>query len=196
MADFELNQITQKQKYAKNILLVFVIFIGVASLAFGYFGIKRSINDPYDLQLAKANLLYTGNLTSEPTQDTDGDGLFDSDELQVYGTSPYLEDSDSDGIADGVEIENGTDPNCPEDTNCSVAITETTPVEPTTKTEGTLLPTNPIPAVNSDPKKLSVEEIRKLLKDNGMAEDTLAKITDEQLVKVYEETLSSMPNKQ
>ena len=39
--------------------------------------------------------------------DTDGDGISDADELNVYGTSPTLVDSDGDTIPDGVEAYGG-----------------------------------------------------------------------------------------
>lgn len=40
--------------------------------------------------------------------DSDGDGLFDLDETSVYGTSPYVFDTDGDGVGDGQEVYNGT----------------------------------------------------------------------------------------
>jgi len=36
--------------------------------------------------------------------DTDGDGLSDSDEVNLYGTDPYEMDTDGDGIDDGAEV--------------------------------------------------------------------------------------------
>jgi len=42
--------------------------------------------------------------------DSDGDGLFDDDELYVYGTDPYTYDTDYDGTGDGAEVYYGTDP--------------------------------------------------------------------------------------
>lgn len=42
--------------------------------------------------------------------DTDGDGLTDSDEINIYGTNPFLADSDDDGLPDGREVTSGTDP--------------------------------------------------------------------------------------
>ena len=42
--------------------------------------------------------------------DRDGDGLYDDDETDVYGTDPDVYDSDGDGIGDGEEVYNGTDP--------------------------------------------------------------------------------------
>ena len=42
--------------------------------------------------------------------DTDGDGLFDNDEMGVHGTDPYLADSDGDGLSDRDEIFYGSSP--------------------------------------------------------------------------------------
>ncbi len=43
--------------------------------------------------------------------DTDGDGLTNSDELNIYLTNPFLRDTDGDGFGDGVEVGAGTNPN-------------------------------------------------------------------------------------
>lgn len=42
--------------------------------------------------------------------DSDGDGLYDADETGVYGTNPYVFDTDGDGTGDGAEIYYGSDP--------------------------------------------------------------------------------------
>jgi len=42
--------------------------------------------------------------------DSDGDGLLDTDETSVYGTSPSVFDTDGDGVGDGQEVYNGTNP--------------------------------------------------------------------------------------
>ena len=44
------------------------------------------------------------------SRDTDGDGLEDIVETQVYGTNPYHADTDGDGRSDGEEVSIGTDP--------------------------------------------------------------------------------------
>ena len=45
------------------------------------------------------------------TTDTDGDGLIDSDEINVWGTDPNNPDTDGDGLPDGSEVHNlGTSP--------------------------------------------------------------------------------------
>lgn len=38
------------------------------------------------------------------TVDTDGDGLTDADEINIYKTNPYQADSDGDGLTDGEEV--------------------------------------------------------------------------------------------
>ena len=42
--------------------------------------------------------------------DTDGDGLSDWEESQIYHTDPTKADTDGDGIPDGLEVADGTDP--------------------------------------------------------------------------------------
>ena len=42
--------------------------------------------------------------------DSDGDGLGDGDEINVFGTDPLVPDTDGDGVSDGVEVEAETDP--------------------------------------------------------------------------------------
>lgn len=44
------------------------------------------------------------------TNDTDGDGLNDYDELFVHGTDPLKADTDGDGIPDGWEVQHGLNP--------------------------------------------------------------------------------------
>ncbi len=45
-----------------------------------------------------------------PPADTDGDGLSDAEEIEIYGTDPGLSDTDGDGYSDYGEVFNGSDP--------------------------------------------------------------------------------------
>ena len=65
-------------------------------------------NGETNLQAAEA-----GNPAVPP--DTDGDGLTDSDELLVYGTSTNNPDTDGDGVDDGTEVAYNTNPLDPND---------------------------------------------------------------------------------
>lgn len=60
---------------------------------------------------------WNANGTGDVCEDSDGDGLLDSEELLTYGTDPGNMDTDGDGLTDGLEAEAGTtDPNL-SDTN-------------------------------------------------------------------------------
>lgn len=51
--------------------------------------------------------------TSDFEFDTDGDGLSDKVEIEIWQTDPTNVDTDDDGFADGYEILKGFDPNGP-----------------------------------------------------------------------------------
>jgi len=51
--------------------------------------------------------------TNPNNVDTDGDGLFDREEVKVYKTDPLNPDTDGDGFSDGDEVKNGYNPNGP-----------------------------------------------------------------------------------
>lgn len=57
-------------------------------------------------------------ILEEPNgEDSDGDGISDLDETDIFGTDPQLADTDGDGVNDGLENQNGLDPlfGAPED---------------------------------------------------------------------------------
>lgn len=49
--------------------------------------------------------------TNPNNPDTDGDGLYDREEVLFYSTDPQDADTDGDGTDDGTEVEKGTHPN-------------------------------------------------------------------------------------
>jgi hypothetical protein len=59
--------------------------------------------------------IFAWNINAIPSAgvqkvDSDGDGLADDDEVNVYGTDPLKYDSNCNGLGDGVEVRMGTDP--------------------------------------------------------------------------------------
>lgn len=114
--------------------------------------------------------------------DTDGDGLNDYDELYNYKTSPYIQDSDSDSIADKIEVDQGTDPNCPEGTTCSR--------EEFAVAEETINNSEASSTVNQeDMSNLSVDQLRQIMIDAGAPEDQVYQISEEDLRTTYQEIL-------
>ncbi|MBR3222497.1 MAG: hypothetical protein IKF72_09745 [Kiritimatiellae bacterium] len=53
---------------------------------------------------------HLGVGTDPKLSDSDGDGLDDACEINVYGTAPLKADTDGDGLCDGQEMERGTSP--------------------------------------------------------------------------------------
>lgn len=104
-----------------SVCCLFLIFGGMSQL-------RSYVRKPFQVShanLAKAIQIRTQTYQDDDKQmkelklkDTDRDGVTDFDEQYVYRTSPYLADSDSDGVLDGQEIASGEDPNCPVGKNC------------------------------------------------------------------------------
>lgn len=129
--------------------------------------------------------------------DTDSDGLTDNEERDLYNTSPYLEDTDSDGISDREEIENGTDPNCAPGQNCDGKVEVAPVVIPTTVVT---LPSSDSTLGDSGDKnnlelmmsgQADVAQLRSLLLDSGADATILQQLSDEELLKTYQDMLSA-----
>ncbi|MFH1254890.1 MAG: thrombospondin type 3 repeat-containing protein [bacterium] len=148
------------------------------------------------------------------SKDTDSDGLNDYDELNIYGTSPYLEDTDSDGVNDGEEVKAGEDPNCPKGKTCSGGLSDSSaldqaanPAEADNGTFNSLLnqfgavnsaenpPASQQTDLNSDQlnllKNIDAASLRQLLLQSGMKKEMLDQISDADLMKTYSETLNA-----
>jgi len=131
VAEYELDKVRQQsanlgrsQKIAVAVLAVFAILVfGMWMTQF-----KKSISEPFtykgDSGKKQTGVCQGPECQQEDSEeslrnkDTDGDGLSDWDELYFYKTSPYLEDSDSDGFNDKEEVEADKDPNCPAGRDC------------------------------------------------------------------------------
>jgi hypothetical protein len=184
-----------------------LLFLIIAVIFLGLWQLKMRVSDPFKLkgddsfQLAK-----TDQLNEEI--DTDGDGLSDYNEVFLYGTSPYLEDTDSDGISDYEEIARGTDPNCPEGSNCFVlneffAEPENTfdnslgYLELEEDLEEGLGDISLSEEINESELKqalageIGAQELRQLLLESGADKELLDQISDEDLLTSYQEVLNN-----
>lgn len=105
-------------------------------------------------------------------QDSDEDGLTDYQELRVYGSSPFIADTDSDGISDREEVESGADPNCAQGQNCLAGIS----FAPQELGFDSILQSGELQAIINNP-----EEIRRLLVQKGASRDVVNRIDDQSL---------------
>jgi len=185
------------QKTGFVLLLVF----GVLAVGMGVLQMRNNIFSPFVLRVSKSNLeeasLFQDETTRLQSIDTDRDGLNDYEELNFYETSPYLPDTDSDGIDDKTEIEKGADPLCPVGEQCGVA--EAIPASSSTIDIGPAeMKTNVQPAnflSSLAPQESNVDigaEIQKWSKDPAELRALLVatgNITQEQLDKIDDATL-------
>ena len=112
--------------------------------------------------------------------DTDGDGISDYDEQNIFETSVYLKDSDGDGIDDYSEIKNGTNPNCATGKKCDevgnvVAVPDGQVVTDVAEINGI------------DINSLDISKIRERLKEiaPSSVKATVDAMTDEQVKTVF-----------
>ena len=175
-------------------VFVLVGLIGVVALFLGFIQLKQQIKSPFtpeDVALSNTTLLTNeqlGEINNLKTVDTDKDGLSDYDELYLYNTSPYLKDSDSDGISDKEEITNGTDPNCPVGQDCTGS-SDTNSSNLNSSAAGQNNANAGILAGN-----LSADTLRETLKNAGVPQNILDSTSDEDLLAVYNQTISETQN--
>jgi hypothetical protein len=190
------NNLTGKQKLALAGLAVFGFFVVVLWAA----DLRDQIRKPLSFESSKnsGGAVVQSEEEKLKSKDTDGDGLSDWDELNVYLTSPYLEDSDSDGAPDGTEIKNGTDPNCPQGKICASPVQSSGQTASTSEAGGASIPNLSVSSSTSKTDlsnmlsgQSDVSSLRKLLLDAGMDKATLDKISDEDLLKSYQDMVSS-----
>jgi hypothetical protein len=201
--------LSKNQKIAATSLAVFAVFI----LVLWFVQLRNNIYGPFNAPAGQNQVASEAQNSDEAlkNKDTDSDGLSDWDELNVYKTSPYLEDSDGDGYKDGEEIKKNFDPNCPQGRTCtggSLIEQEGGQASATaSSTLNSLLnqfgatnpanlsnPTSGSANLNSSQldalKNIDAASLRQLLLQNGMDKTTLDKISDANLLKSFQETLS------
>ncbi len=187
------THISNGQKIAVAFLAVFAIFaIGMWVTQF-----KNSITRPFEYTPAVNNNIAQNEEILLKNKDTDGDSLSDWDELNLYNTSPYLEDSDSDGINDMEEINNNEDPSCPAGRECYPTFISESESE-TEKEQNNLVLPNELEAQpenqgdtqNMLSGNIDANALRKILIEAGMEKTILDQFSDEDLLKSYQETLN------
>jgi hypothetical protein len=182
------DELPQKRRAgAWVVLLMGVVGLGIGVMQWrGSFGqvFVRGVSDyktPDELEAER--------IAEMKTKDTDGDGLNDYEESQVYLTSPYLTDSDSDGADDKTELAAGDDPNCPAGKECTTlagaidaqATLSASSAAELAEQERAVLERfmNPTPA-----------QIRQLLLESGIKAEDIEGIDDATLLELYRQALA------
>ncbi|MEA3249027.1 MAG: hypothetical protein U9Q03_01570 [Patescibacteria group bacterium] len=193
-----------------------LVIIGITTFVFGIFQINRSIVEP---MARKGDFKFKTSAEVEREKeerlkqiDTDGDGLNDYDELYIFRTSPFLEDTDSDGAPDGLEVADSTDPNCPAGRSCRQVRSS----EPGTTSGGAGAEPSDLAPDEQDvldamelafgdldeitPEtmrtrlaEMSAEELREFLSKIGVPDEMLQQADDEMMRSLLLETLQEMP---
>ena len=174
-------------------ILLSIIVLAVIGIVFGFWRMGGILERPlHKITVADIRSSYSDTdiaqnlaLFGETSQaqlsakDTDGDGLNDYDEINVYKTSPYLEDMDSDGVSDFEEIQQGTNPNCLGN-NCNI--------EPEAFVQGGEESAD-IAALNNGITEISPSYLRTLLEKSGIASSYIQQLTDKEILEVYYATV-------
>lgn len=179
----------------KKIAVVVLAAAAILVFVFWIIQIKQQLARPFKVEDETIASQLGAEVDSRQT-DTDGDGLSDYDETNTYQTSPYLEDTDSDGLTDSAEISNGTDPTCPAGKNCQGS--EMTTVSSTTADDSFEVTTlGDISASDIDSAllqsamdgQIDAATLRQILISSGVDKNLLDQISDEDLMKSYQDTL-------
>jgi len=194
---------------------------GLAALVLSVWYVRATITAPF--RVSTSSLVTTRSTFQSSSdareaealkqKDTDHDGLSDYAEINIYKTSPYLADSDSDGIPDAIEIAQGTDPNCPKGQTCGgIANADLQPSISSTSSYQNLLeqtqvqravepgqtagaPTAAMEFINSapDPSQVNAAQARALLQGSGLVSaDQVSGLTDADVLTVYKATYAQV----
>lgn len=202
------SPLPKNQKITAAGLAVFAVLIIILWIAQLRNNIYRPFNSP-----ASEKQIVSEEPNSDQAlknKDTDGDGLNDYDELNIYKTSPYIEDTDSDSVNDGEEIKTDEDPNCPKGKICSGGLSDASALDDKESPAGvdngafsSLL--DRFGAADSAAKQqaglggdqpdilknIDSASLRQLLLQSGMKKEILDQISDADLMKSYGEVFGA-----
>lgn len=188
------KSLNREQKLSVGLLSV----CSFVALTLGAIQMRRNIIYPFTApvdQLVTIKNLFgpsdAEKIAQSKKTDTDGDGLSDWDEENVYLTSKYLADTDSDGVLDNIELAKRTDPNCPTGQNCGYIYTPITTsgiggeirTPSTQQTSGNASQSTPV----RDPVA-----IRAYLKVQGVPDAQLGSYTDAMLLQAYDQSMADV----
>lgn len=201
MVDGERQAAETKSGISKEQKIGFVLLFAFAlmTVGLGVLQLRNNIYGPFALNNTIPSSIKDSVNSTEALQlrDTDKDELSDFDELYVYGTSPYLMDSDSDGEGDKQEIEKGADPLCAEGQQCT-GIIASGEAEVVNDVSSSLKVLGVEPSANFGPEPVDLNQalqdpaqVRSLLQGAGVGQEVLKAISDQELMSMVSEIMSA-----
>jgi len=180
--------LSKEQKIGFILLLAFAFL----SVGLGVLQIRNTMYSHFALNSQVSGVLkdQVNTIDALRFRDTDKDGLNDFDELYVYNTSPYLVDTDSDGIPDGEEVKRGLNPNCPEGQDCSVSSDTVDQMGSVSSTDASLAVPADQPAIDLGQAVQDPAQVRKMLIGAGVSSNVVNKVSDAELMKMIAEIMS------
>lgn len=168
-----------------------VVATGCLAVVLGVFYMGTHLHAPF-------SITYTGNhylsaddqqqaqIAAQKKLDTDNDGINDYDELNVYGTSPYLNDTDGDGVIDGAEINNGGDPSCATGKTCGNTANKVSIPTPDVGPEPVApADVDPVAALKASLLSASLDDIKAMLLQSGVTQAQLETMTETEIKTTY-----------
>jgi hypothetical protein len=168
-----------------------VLLMGVVGLGIGIIQWQGSFESVFGKRVSDFKTpteLEEQRVEEMKTKDTDSDGLNDYEESRVYQTSPYLADSDSDGVDDKTELASGNDPNCPVGKECG-AFAGALDAQATLSATASKELSDQEQAVMEQLLNPTPAQIRQLLLEAGIKAEEIEGIDDATLLELYRQSL-------
>jgi len=191
-----------KFKKRQNIALVMVGVVGLGIMGLAIWQMRSMLSVPIPFSPESTKVTVQEKETLDVTeqdpeelkkQDTDEDGLSDYDELNVYGTSVYLADTDSDGDDDFTEIKNHEDPTCPKGKTC-FSSDKADELDQDQTLNNEMTDSNSVSGLSEEDYVFSADELRSfLLSSDDISPEQVQAISDQELLGFYETMLEENP---
>jgi hypothetical protein len=177
--------------------------IGVAILALigGSFYMWRTIAKPFQVVYSGPRFLVgdekeAAERARAQQADTDKDGLSDFDETEIFFTSAYLADSDSDGQTDAAEVKAGTDPNCLPGQQCATMNEDVgfAPMPGFAAQEGAVAAQEleRLQSLLTEYADATPAEVRVMLVDSGIPQEEVDKLNDEEVMAIFTQSFTQL----
>lgn len=198
----------------RKVGFLFLLLFAILTVGLGVLQLRNTIYGPFVVRKQKTdtNFVLADETTRLQQIDTDHDGINDYEELYFYETSPYIEDTDSDGVQDKAELDAGGDPLCPQGKDCSGAdatleakdkVSVGTEIGSNVSTPGEVIfgangtgssPTGTPPTFDLNGLIQDPVALRQVILSTGkLKKEDLDKISDADLMKLVQQTIQNQP---